>query len=129
MLTGGKTYVGKASTPGGTIVWQDLTNTVATMTDPANPNYPANVCGVAVEAQGNDAFVKVVTSSGTVWQTHGDINGSNFIWNEAWIQQTTPMPAVLVRSGSMSGFTAPVSPNKIPPGLKAKSNHAAKPRK
>ncbi|MFI5861346.1 hypothetical protein [Streptomyces sp. NPDC051546] len=116
VLTGGKTYAGKASTVGGAIAWQDLTNTVATMTDPANPNYPANVCGVAIESRGNDAFVKVVTATGTVWQTHGDINGGTFVWDEGWIQQTTPTPAVLLR-GAFKG------------DLKADSAHRAKPGK
>ncbi|MFD8292228.1 hypothetical protein ACFV2B_28955 [Streptomyces lavendulae] len=84
---------------GGTIVWQDLTNTVATSTDPVNPNYPAGVCGVSFSSQGNDAWVKVVTASGQVWQTHGDVNGANFVWDEAWIQNTTPRPAVLRSAG------------------------------
>ncbi|MFJ7267171.1 hypothetical protein ACIQV3_10985 [Streptomyces sp. NPDC099050] len=108
--------MGKAATVGGTIVWQDLTNTVATMTDPANPNYPANVCGVAILAQGNNAYVKVVTSTGTVWQTHGDINNNTFVWDEGWVQRATPTPAVLVR-GAFKG------------DLMAEPAHRAKPRK
>ncbi|MCX4779580.1 hypothetical protein [Streptomyces sp. NBC_01264] len=129
MLTGGKTYVGKAATVGGSIAWQDLTNTVATMTDPANLGYPAQVCGVAIEAGGNDAYVKVVTAIGTVWQTHGDINGGNFVWNKEWFQQTTHTPAVLVRGAFKGDLQAQGTPNKIPPGLKAESARAAKPRK
>ena len=94
-LYGGKAFVGKAAVPGGAIVWQDLTNTTATMTDPANPNYPATACGIAIEAQGNDAFVKVITPTGAVWQTHGDIMGNTFVWDEAWVQQSTPTPVVM----------------------------------
>ncbi|MFD5142387.1 hypothetical protein [Streptomyces sp. NPDC058401] len=105
--------MGKASTVGGAIAWQDLTNSTATMTDPANPGYPANVCGVAIESRGNNAFVKVVTATGTVWQTHGDINGNTFVWNEPWLQQTTPTPAVLVRGAFKGEFKAgPARPAK-----------------
>ncbi|MFD0722728.1 hypothetical protein [Streptomyces globosus] len=87
---------GTGGAPGGTpIAWQDLTNPVAVGTDPANPAYPANACAIAIEAQGDDAYVKVVTTAGTVWQTHGDVNGAGFVWDEPWVQRTTPAPVVL----------------------------------
>ncbi|MEF2526444.1 MULTISPECIES: hypothetical protein [Streptomyces] len=96
VLTGGDAFAGRAAPPGGTpIAWQDLTNPVAVGTDPANPAYPANACAIAIEAQGDDAYVKVVTTAGTVWQTHGDVNGAGFVWDEPWVQRTTPAPVVL----------------------------------
>ncbi|MFF1559412.1 hypothetical protein [Streptomyces sp. NPDC058279] len=98
VLTNGKTYVGRAASLGGTITWQDLTNTTATMTDPANPNYPAGVCGIAIEANDSDAYVKAVTVTGTVWQTHGDVSGTAFVWDEPWLQQTTPTPVNPLRA-------------------------------
>ncbi|MFJ8159829.1 hypothetical protein ACIRBY_02740 [Streptomyces sp. NPDC096136] len=64
-----------------------------------NPNYPAGVCGVSIGSQGGDAWVKVVTASGQVWQTHGDVNGTSFVWDEPWIQNATPRPAVLRSAG------------------------------
>ncbi|MFI5826367.1 hypothetical protein ACIA6C_03745 [Streptomyces sp. NPDC051578] len=124
VLTGGKTYVGKATSLGGTIVWQDLTNTTATAGDPANPNYPAGVCGIAIEARGNDAYVKAVTVNGTVWQTHGDIQGNTFVWDEAWVQQTTPTPVAL-RNKKFATAVKPAagpkgaaSPKAAPKGMK-----------
>ncbi|MFG3038943.1 hypothetical protein ACGFYZ_18810 [Streptomyces sp. NPDC048330] len=95
MLTGGKVFVGRAPSLGGTIVWQDLTNPTAVGTDPGNPNYPAGACAVGYEAQGNHAYVKVLTTGGQVWQTHGDTVGATFVWDEAWVQQTTPTPVAL----------------------------------
>ncbi|MEU8765068.1 hypothetical protein [Streptomyces sp. NPDC048659] len=74
------------------IVWQDLTNATTVGTDPANPNYPADACGISIEAQGNDAYVKVITKGGQVWQTKGAIMGNTFVWNQPWVQQTTPTP-------------------------------------
>ncbi|WP_051795670.1 hypothetical protein [Streptomyces sp. NRRL S-87] len=105
-LTGGRAFVGKANVPGGTIVWQDLSNTVAGPGDPVNPDFPANACAIAIEAQGNDAFVKVLTTTGTVWQTHGDTNGGTFVWDEPWTQQATPTPVVLRSMGFKGDVTA-----------------------
>ncbi|MFK8910218.1 hypothetical protein [Streptomyces sp. YS-3] len=45
--------------------WTDLT-------DDDNPDYPDHVCGISINAQGNDAWIKAVTTDGTVYQTHGD---------------------------------------------------------
>ncbi|MEU6984681.1 hypothetical protein ABZ946_14855, partial [Streptomyces sp. NPDC046324] len=98
VLTGGNVFAGRGPTLGGTIVWQDLTNAdpiVGPPEDPANPDYPANVCAVGIEARGANAYVKVLTTDGTVWQTHGDVGGTSFVWDEPWTQQTTPTPVVL----------------------------------
>ncbi|WMX46571.1 hypothetical protein RGF97_19460 [Streptomyces roseicoloratus] len=84
-------------------MWQDLTNTTdPDDDDPENPDFPANACGIAMEAQGNDAYVKVITTAGTVYQTHGDVEGNAFIWDEGWTQQTTPTP-VQLRSMKFKG--------------------------
>lgn len=88
-------FAGRGPTLGGTIVWQDLTNDTAADGDPANPDYPANVCAVGIEARGANAYVKVLTTDNTVWQTHGDVGLANFTWDEAWTQQSTPTPVVL----------------------------------
>ncbi|MFH8840805.1 hypothetical protein [Streptomyces sp. NPDC017868] len=122
MLTGGKAYAGKASVPGGTIVWQDLTNLTATATDPANGSvaagtaFPGNACGISIEAQGNDAFVKIVRTNGEVWQTHGDIQGQTFVWDEGWFQQATPTPAAL-RAGKFKRALPPGTARNLVPGL------------
>ncbi|MFD5631298.1 hypothetical protein [Streptomyces sp. NPDC127072] len=114
VLTGGNAFVGKASVPGGTIVWQDLTNPVVAGSDSANPDYPAGVCAIAIEAQGNDAYVKVVTVGGQVWQTHGDTQGNTFVWNEAWVQQTTPTPVALRANGLKGDLDGARTPNGLP---------------
>ncbi|MCY0949940.1 hypothetical protein [Streptomyces sp. H27-S2] len=88
-LTNGIAYAGRASTPGGAPVWQDLTNA-------DNPGYPAGACSISIQNQGNDAWIKVLTTAGTVYQTHGDTNGANFVWDEAWIQLLpSPTPGTL----------------------------------
>ncbi|WP_223856995.1 hypothetical protein [Streptomyces sp. KD18] len=96
VLTDGVAFAGRAVPLGGpVIVWQDLTNPVTAGTDPANPSFPADACAIGIEAQGDDAYVHVVTTAGTVWRTHGDVNGAGFVWNEPWVQRTTPAPVVL----------------------------------
>ncbi|MFE2235937.1 hypothetical protein ACFXA4_25640 [Streptomyces sp. NPDC059442] len=86
------------------------------MTDPANPDYPANACGIAIEARGNAAYVKVVTTTGTVFQTVGNITGGAFTWNQGWVQQATPTPAALrAFKRSMDSVAAP---HHAPKGLK-----------
>ncbi|MFD3723160.1 hypothetical protein [Streptomyces sp. NPDC058674] len=88
-LTNGVAYAGRASTPGGVPVWQDLTNA-------DNPGFPAGACSISIESRGNDAWIKVLTTAGTVYQTHGDTNGTNFVWDEAWVQLLpSPTPGTL----------------------------------
>ncbi|MFD3809015.1 hypothetical protein ACFWSF_37225 [Streptomyces sp. NPDC058611] len=88
-LTNGIAYAGRASTPGGAPVWQDLTNA-------DNPGYPAGACSISIQNQGNDSWIKVLTTAGTVYQTHGDTNGVTFVWDEAWIQLLpSPTPGTL----------------------------------
>ncbi|MFD9033497.1 hypothetical protein ACFVZW_20435 [Streptomyces sp. NPDC059567] len=90
-------FAGRGPTLGGTIVWQNLSNATATDGDPANPDYPANVCAVGIEARGVNAYVKVITTDNTVWQTHGDVGGTSFTWDEPWTQQSA-LPATVMRS-------------------------------
>ncbi|MFD9444141.1 hypothetical protein ACFWBR_32945 [Streptomyces sp. NPDC060006] len=87
VLTGGKAYAGRRELnpmqPQGTYAWQDLTNA-------DNPRFPTTACAVSISAQGNDAWIKVLTTGGEVWETHGDTNGTTFVWNEGWTQLTKP---------------------------------------
>ncbi|MFD9567274.1 hypothetical protein [Streptomyces sp. NPDC059994] len=94
-LINGKAFAGRQAPPGGTIVWQDLTNT-------DNPRYPANACAISISSQGNDAWIKVVTTAGTVYQTHGDTNGTNFVWDEGWTPLATPVAGTL-RTDAQAG--------------------------
>ncbi|MFE7509782.1 hypothetical protein ACFU8I_00855 [Streptomyces sp. NPDC057540] len=109
--------MGRAPSLGGTIAWQDLTNATVVGTDAANPNYPAGVCAVGYESSGTNAYVKVLTVGGQVWQTHGDVGGNTFVWDEAWVQQTTPTPVAL-RSGKFQRALPPGTARNLMPDLK-----------
>ncbi|WP_214944678.1 MULTISPECIES: hypothetical protein [unclassified Streptomyces] len=63
-LSRGKTYLGRRSLAGqapGPYVWRDLTRA-------SNPGYPRHACGVSVSTEGNRVFVKVLTTSGDVYE-------------------------------------------------------------
>ncbi|MEU9105872.1 hypothetical protein AB0D54_16125 [Streptomyces xanthophaeus] len=93
-LVGGLAYAGVATTLGGTPVWQNISDA------DDNPGFPVGrACGISIFAQGDDAFIKVLTTDGGVYQTHGDVNGANFVWDEAWFPQAPgPNPMVGMRS-------------------------------
>ncbi|MEV6550587.1 hypothetical protein AB0M57_18020 [Streptomyces sp. NPDC051597] len=73
-------------------MWTDLT-------DDDNPDYPDHACGISINSQGNDTWIKVVTTDGTVYQTHGDTNGATFVWNEGWTQLDSPAASALRTDG------------------------------
>ncbi|MET9851396.1 hypothetical protein ABZY57_00300 [Streptomyces sp. NPDC006450] len=90
-LVGGVAYAGQATVPGGVPRWQNISN---------NGNFPVGLaCGISIEAQGNDSYIKVLTTTGQVYQTHGDVGGGTFIWDEAWTQLLpAPNPMVGLRA-------------------------------
>ncbi|WP_327305780.1 hypothetical protein OG730_21560 [Streptomyces sp. NBC_01298] len=96
-LTGGVAYAGRASTPGGVPVWQNISDA------DDNPGFPVGIaCGISIAAQGNDAYIKVLTTTGQVFQTHGDTMGGTFVWDEAWTQLLpAPNPAIGLRGKSV----------------------------
>nr|WP_018833250.1 hypothetical protein [Salinispora tropica] len=85
MVSDGVTYAGRrrlTPAPPGPYTWTDLSG---------NANYPGeSVCGVAISAAGNDAWVKVLTTGGEVWETECATQGQNFTCNNPWVQLTTP---------------------------------------
>lgn len=89
-LTNGIAYAGRATTAGGVPVWQDITNA-------DNPGFPfGKACGISIIEQGSNSYIKVVTTDGKIFQTHGDTNGANFTWDEGWIELTpSPTPGTL----------------------------------
>ncbi|WP_405997237.1 hypothetical protein [Streptomyces sp. NBC_00829] len=111
VLTNGIAYAGRAATAGGTITWTDLSNG-------DNPGYPSNVCGITISSLGANAWVRVVTTAGTVFQTHGDVGGTSFVWDEGWTAQTTPVPGSLRAKGFKGDLAFSGTPNRIPPGLR-----------
>ncbi|MFD7442555.1 hypothetical protein [Streptomyces sp. NPDC059909] len=86
----------------GPYVWQNISDG-----DP-NPGFPANPCAVSITSQGNSAFAKVLTLDGEVWETHGDVEGLGFVWDEPWVELTEP---ALV-SNFMSEKARTGAPNK-----------------
>ncbi|MET9468004.1 hypothetical protein ABZY44_25000 [Streptomyces sp. NPDC006544] len=61
-LTRGRTFVGYRPSLTGTITWRDLTR-------PITPGYPRNTCSVAVKLAGDRVYVKVLTTSGDIYET------------------------------------------------------------
>jgi hypothetical protein len=68
-LVNGLTYIGffpvdnGSPTPSPIYTWQNIS-------DAPNSNYPDNVCGIAVNQQGEGGLqVKVITSTGVVYET------------------------------------------------------------
>ncbi|WP_051806850.1 collagen-like protein [Streptomyces sp. NRRL F-2664] len=56
VLTNGIAYAGRAASPGGLPVWQDLT-------DADNPDFPfGRACGISIVAQGPNSYIKVLTT-------------------------------------------------------------------
>ncbi|MGW5341425.1 hypothetical protein [Streptomyces sp. HUAS TT3] len=93
-LVGGVAYAGRGAALGGVPAWQNISDA------DDNPNFPVNrACAISIEAQGNDAYIKVLTTDGQVYQTHGDVEGTDFIWDEAWtLQLPGPNPNIGLRS-------------------------------
>ncbi|MFJ9641477.1 hypothetical protein [Streptomyces sp. NPDC101206] len=89
-LSGGRVYGGRAPSLGGVPVWHDLS---------VIDGYPTDApCGVSIAAQGNDAYIKVLTVTGRIYQLHITVNGQNFTPDvvQGWIELTPrPTPAVL----------------------------------
>ncbi|MFJ5774911.1 hypothetical protein [Streptomyces sp. NPDC093094] len=97
VLVGGNAWVGRQAPRGTAITWEYLSD---------NGNYPANACGITISDQGNDAYAKVVTTTGAVYQTHGDTVGTTFVWDEPWIQLATPSVPATVRANGFKGDLA-----------------------
>ncbi|MFC9844097.1 hypothetical protein ACFWFF_10640 [Streptomyces sp. NPDC060223] len=90
----------------GDYAWTDLSD---------NGNYPDNVCGISISAQGNDSSIKVVTTEGDIWETLGDTNGNNFSWTDEWdpVDAPTAVNRAIIKSkgdlstiGSLNGLPA-----------------------
>ncbi|MGW6939542.1 hypothetical protein ACWGF3_11120 [Streptomyces xanthophaeus] len=108
-IVGGVAYAGRATPAGAAPVWQNIS-------DPDdNPGFPVGLaCGISIFTQGDNAWVKVLTTTGGVYQTHGNVSMNNFIWAEAWFPQLPgPNPMVGLRSKGIDkkGLSPSVTPN------------------
>ncbi|QQM42206.1 hypothetical protein [Streptomyces liliifuscus] len=106
VLTDGKAFVGQrrylSSTPPGDYEWEELSD---------NRNYPKNACAISISADGEEAWVKVLTTNGRVYETHGDTDGSDFVWDERWKKLETPGEDDDDLTTREKGDLAPVQPN------------------
>ncbi|WP_231627055.1 hypothetical protein [Streptomyces apocyni] len=80
----GETSIGRRARPAvgqdfGPFAWQDLSG---------NTGYPDGVCSVTGSTQGNDTWVKALTTDGTVYQTRCDSEGQSLVCEEAWVEVT-----------------------------------------
>lgn len=61
-LTRGRAFVGYRPSATGAYIWRDLTGRTT-------PGYPRNACGVAVKLDTGRVYVKVLTTTGDVYET------------------------------------------------------------
>ncbi|MFG2392637.1 hypothetical protein ACGFYF_27610 [Streptomyces lavendulae] len=93
------------------MIWQNLSG-ITGYPSTAEAGVP---CGVSIEAAGNDAYVKTLTTTGRVYQLHVAVNGPNFTpdTTTGWVLQVGPA----LRRGKSVPFHGEVSygfsPNKV----------------
>ncbi|MFE7094180.1 hypothetical protein [Streptomyces erythrochromogenes] len=106
-MNGNAAFAGRAATAGGAPVWQNITNA-------DNPGFPfGSACAISITGQGINTYIRVLTTDNRVYQTHGDTNGTNFIWDEGWTE-LTPAPALALRGKAFKGDTVRgASPNHL----------------
>ncbi|MCY0927975.1 hypothetical protein OTB20_17560 [Streptomyces sp. H27-H1] len=61
-ITRGRAFVGYRPSLTGAPIWRDLTR-------PLTPGYPRNACGIAVKLAGGRVYVKVLTTTGDLYET------------------------------------------------------------
>lgn len=107
VLTDGNVFAGDRTFNGqgvGDYEWEEISD---------NRNFPKNACSVSVSLADNDAWVKVLTTQGTVYETHGDRSGSDFEWDERW-RKLTDQPGEddeVTSTREKGELVAPVQPN------------------
>ncbi|MCB5165066.1 hypothetical protein LG634_09520 [Streptomyces bambusae] len=78
--------------------WKDL----STITGYPSSAAAGTPCSVSIEAQGNDAYVKTITTTGQVYQLQVDVTGMDFDPDimTGWVLQTPgPAPGPALRHG------------------------------
>ncbi|MEU5342029.1 MULTISPECIES: hypothetical protein [unclassified Streptomyces] len=112
VLTDGKAYAGvRDQSPFGEYEWDEISD---------EDNFPKNACSItiSVSTAGNDAWIKVLTTKGRVYETHGNRDNEEFIWDEEWERLTTPNDHVDVTNTTREkgDLATPVDPNSVPQG-------------
>ncbi|MFF3714199.1 hypothetical protein [Streptomyces phaeochromogenes] len=111
VLSDGKAYAGiRDQSPFGEYSWEEISD---------EDNFPKNACSITISVStvGNDAWIKVLTTKGRVYETHGNRDDDEFIWDEDWEKLTTPDDDNLANTTREKGeLVAPVDPAGIPQG-------------
>ena len=84
VLSDGKAYAGlRDQSPLGEYSWEEISD---------EDNFPKNACSITISVStvGNDAWIKVLTTKGRVYETHGNRDNDEFVWDEEWERLTTP---------------------------------------
>ncbi|MCZ4507581.1 hypothetical protein O3Q52_05020 [Streptomyces sp. ActVer] len=106
VLSGGKAYAGlRDQSPLGEYNWDEISD---------ESNFPKNACSISISVStvGNDAWIKVLTTKGRVYETHGNRADDEFIWDEGWEKLTTPDDDNVTNTTREKGdLVAPVQPN------------------
>ncbi|MCP3821019.1 hypothetical protein NLX86_23870 [Streptomyces sp. A3M-1-3] len=76
VINRGRVFAGRRTlVPRGPVFWQNLST---------NPRFPRGACNVTVLAQGNDVWVRVLTTAGRLYETHCDAPGLTLYCGERW---------------------------------------------
>ncbi|MGW3416847.1 hypothetical protein [Streptomyces phaeochromogenes] len=106
VLSDGKAYAGiRDQSPFGEYSWEEISD---------EENFPKNACSITISVStvGNDAWIKVLTTKGRVYETHGNRDDDEFIWDEEWERLTTPDDDNVANTTREKGdLAAPVQPN------------------
>ncbi|WP_412074894.1 hypothetical protein ACLF6K_01940 [Streptomyces xanthophaeus] len=98
-------YAGRAPDPDDPVVWQNLSG-ITGYPNSAATGFP---CGISIAAQATSAQVKILTTTGRVYQLVIDVTGQNFTPVGGWVDQTpmTPLRGSMFK-GDMSHAHTPV---------------------
>jgi len=105
VLSDGKAYAGlRDQSPLGEYSWEEISD---------EDNFPKNACSITISVStvGNDAWIKVLTTKGRVYETHGNRDNDEFVWDEEWERLTTPDDDNVSNTTREKGDLAPVQPN------------------
>ena len=113
VLTDGRAYAGERDfTPTSVddYDWEEISD---------NRNFPKHACAISISAIANDAWIKVLTTNGRIWETHGERTpvgsrskavSDEFDWDERWKRLTTPDDDDLSSTREKGELATPLNP-------------------
>lgn len=84
VLIDGKAFAGQRTFNGdpSEYEWDKISN---------NDGFPDKACAISISTDGDDdAWIKVLTENGRVYETEGSKDGSEFTWDDEWNKLETP---------------------------------------